>query len=85
MKKLGCVVDAFLGWPWVPKYQKVCTIWTPLATSFSQKSRKGRPKRHPKINIEKVQKINAKRCQNEAIMASQIHDFSFISTECLIM
>ena len=51
--------------------------WTLLVTIFHQKSKKWHPKRHPKIDAEKVSKIYAKRLQNDAKMDAKIDDFSY--------
>ena len=47
-----------------------------LATIFGQKSKKCHPKKHAKIDAEKVSKNDAKRVQNEAKIDTEIIDFS---------
>ena len=42
---------------------------------FGQKLEKRYPKKHQKIDTEKVLKIDAKRLQNEAKMDAKINDF----------
>ena len=48
-----------------------------LATIFDQKSKKCNPKRHPKIDAEKVSTIDAKRLQNDTKMDARMVDLSY--------
>ena len=67
MKNRGCVADAFLERFWRAlgrPGQGPCTSRrTLLATIFHQKPKKWHPKKHPKIDAEKVSEMYAKRCQ----------------------
>ena len=49
---------------------------THLGAIFDKKSKKWHPKRHPKIDAEKVSKNDEKRLQNDAKMDARIYDFS---------
>ena len=49
-----------------------------LATIFDQKSKKCHPKRHPKIDAEKVSKNDEKSIQNNAKMDAKINDFWYL-------
>ena len=53
-----------------------------LATIFHQKSKKWHPKRHPKIDAEKVMKIDAKRVEHYAKIDSKINDISDFFEKC---
>ena len=81
MKNRGSVADAFLErFEVAPGRQmlvpcKFCR--TILGAIFYQKSKKWHPKRHPKIDAEKVSKIDAKRVQNDAKIDAEIIDFSY--------
>ena len=46
-----------------------------LGAIFDQKSKKWHPKRHPKIDAEKVSKNHEKSIQNDAKMDAKINDF----------
>ena len=79
MKKRSGVADAFLQrfrnafgrQQGGPTYFLGCL----LATIFDQKSKKWHPKRHPKIDAEKVSKNDEKSIQNDAKMDAKINDF----------
>ena len=79
MKNRGCVADAFLERFWAAQGGKretaVFQRRTLLATIFHQKSKKWHPKRHPKIDAEKVSKNHEKSIQNDAKMDAKINDF----------
>ena len=64
MENRGWVADAFferLGRHLGRQKPKKCHFWGALlATIFDQKSKKWPPKRHPKIDAEKVSKNDAK-------------------------
>ena len=49
----------------------------PFGDHFPSKIKKWHPKRHPKIDAEKVSKIDAKRLQNDAKMDAKMIDFSY--------
>ena len=55
-----CVFGAFLG---RQSGQPIQLDWTTLATIFDKKSKKCHPKRHPKIDAEKVSKNDEKSIQ----------------------
>ena len=65
MKNRGCVEDAFLERFWTALGRQMLTapdaFGILLATVFAQKSKKWHPKKRPKIDAEKVSKIDAKR------------------------
>ena len=79
MKNRGCVADAF----WerfgsVPGSQKALpssAFGCLLATIFDQKSKKWHPKKHAKIDAEKVSKNHEKSIKNDAKMDAKINDF----------
>ena len=83
MKNRSCVADAFLDGPGrqkgAPRLYFLVGFGSHLATIFHQKSKKWHPKRHPKIDAEKVSKIDAKRLQNDAKMDAKINEFSYFS------
>ena len=70
IKNRGCVAYAFLERAKPPTF-----FGCHLATIFDQKSKKWHPKRHPKINAEKVSKNHEKSIQNDVKMDAQINDF----------
>ena len=76
----GYVADAFLerfgGGPCAPKMETFKFCRTILGAIFDEKPNKWHPKRHPKIDAEKVSKNDAKRIQNDAKMDAEIYDFS---------
>ena len=64
------------GWPWGgTKGGYPQKSGSHLATIFDQKSKKWHPKRHPKIDAEKVSKNHEKSIQNDAKMDAKINDF----------
>ena len=74
----GCVADAFLErFGAATKMVTASSAFGPLlATIFDKNPKKWHPKRHPKIDAEKVSINYAKRLQNDAKMDAQIYDFS---------
>ena len=64
VKNRGCVADAFLERFWAaPGHQQLrpCKFCRTIPGAiFDQKSKKWHPKRHPKIDAEKVSKNDAK-------------------------
>ena len=81
MKNRGCVADAFLERFWAAFGREVLSgrdaFGSHLDAIFAQKSKKWHPKKHPKIDAEKVSKIDAKRLQNDAKMDAKMIDFSY--------
>ena len=90
MKNRGCVADAFLErfFERLERFwsnsdakcgQGTDLDWASLATIFHQKSIKWQSKKHPKIDAEKVMKIDAKSFENEAKIDAKINDFHAVS------
>ena len=78
MKNRGCVADAFLerfGAASGAAPPPGIYFWEPVGSHFRSKFEKMHPKKHPKINAEKVMKIDAKRIENEAKIDTKICDF----------
>ena len=73
----GCVFGTFLGR--LGRQTDDRMVYPPLrfGSRFPSKIEKWHPKKHPKIDAEKVSEIDAKRLQNEAKMESKINDFSY--------
>ena len=65
MENRGWVADAFFERP-----------GSPFGDHFRSKIKKWYPKKHSKINAEKVSKNDTKRLQNDAKMDAKINDFS---------
>ena len=73
----GCVLGSFFRATWAEKGAGDIVFGTLLATIFHQKSNRCHPKKHLKIDAEKVMNIDAKRIENDAKMATKIYDFSY--------
>ena len=71
----GCVCRGFLEGPWDAKTRLLIYFPVHFGTIFAQKSKKWHPKRHPKIDAEKVSKNHEKSIQNDAKMDAKINDF----------
>ena len=63
IKNRDWVADAILERFGTPNAQKPADVWTPFGAHFRPKSEKGCPKRHPKIDAEKVSEIDAELVQ----------------------
>ena len=80
MKNRGCVAAAFLKRFWVAfgRQKGASSKMKPsnLATIFGQKSKKWHPKRHQKIDAEKVSKNDAKMRPKSMQKTMIFHTFS---------
>ncbi len=78
MPNQGFVADALLE-RGSPKVSRPGCFWIPIGDHFRLKVEKTVSKKLLKIDAEKVEKLDAKRLQNDAKIDAKINGFSYFS------